>query len=426
VTATYGHGFKGIHHLTITRDGAMLTAVVDERATLPFAPGTTRSSVAFQDGKPAPKFHVSAALRKAIRKFRKLDTTACAASTAALKAADTREVPCVYTDNLGICEKFPGCNGCVNNCLVAGEECQLDAIASAALCVFCSVISAGTCLYGEGKCADDCNDPGRPCCPVGCGNFCGPKGSVCCGKDACDPGECCGTDANPFCCGSDLTCVDKAAGLCCAPDHGDVCFNGNGCCPASASSCITQGTVNGPTCCPAGQATCGADDACCASGLCCHTSECCAAGQTCLDKCCDPADACGDTCCPSHNCLNGKTCCDPPDRVCGAQCCGPFTACCNGTCCPGQDVCIAGFLCCPPERACGNTCCPDGDACVDGACKACAPGQAACLPGGGRPTCCPTGDICCGDGECCDTSRNMTCCDVGSGPQCAPTSQCIK
>ena len=418
LTFTFGHGFKGIHHVDVTREGTMLRAVVDGRRTVAFPPGARPASVTFEDGKPAPKLRVSGVVRRALLKFKKVDSTTCALVTPADGA------PCLYTDSFGECDKFPGCNGCGDVCFGIEEECALDAVAGAALCPFCAVVTGGGCLYSLKECADACNAPGHECCPVGCGNFCGAKGTVCCGNDACPAEECCG-GTNPFCCGSGEKCIDAAKGLCCAQDHGDVCFNGNGCCP-SAQSCLDG--ISGQVCCPAGDATCGADDACCPSGQCCHTTECCGAGQECLDRCCDPADACGTTCCPSHNCLNGNKCCDPPDQPCGGNCCGPFTACCNGQCCPGNDTCVNGS-CCPLERTCGSTCCAPGFACTNpalGTCQACPVAQAPCAAGQGNPLCCPGGSECCGDGSCCNTSANMTCCSIGGIPGCHPQSQCIR
>jgi hypothetical protein len=421
IVTTYGHGFKGIATSELTGDGSTFHGVVDGRQTIPFASGADPSSVTFQDGKPPPRLRVKPGLRKAIKKFGMLRLDTCARTA---KAARDVLQNCPFTDDLGLCEPFPGCNNCYRLCDASYIACGWGAIASAALCAPCAFVSGASCIEEEAACHDMCQSPDHACCPLECNGHCsgGHAGDMCCGNEGCSQTDCCGT-GQPFCCSPGDTCVDAAKGICCPTDHGDECLNG--CCP-SGQSCI-DGFMGAKTCCPTGDNACGPDNACCPGTQECCGDNCCGAGQTCIAPatCCNITDVCGSTCCPSHNCLNGTTCCDAPNFACGGSCCGALDTCCNGSCCSGQ--CLAG-QCCPPERLCGTTCCAPGFACTDpasGTCQACPAGNDPCPAGVGDPICCPTGTLCCGNGACCDLNSNMTCCTIGV-VGCYPTSQCIQ
>jgi len=429
LTTTYGKGFKGIATSVLTREGDMFRGVVDGRRTALFGATTDPKTVAFEDGQPAPRLRIRPDLKKALKKFAGLSLDTCKRvpkSKGAVRPQDST-LNCPYTDDLGLCEPFPGCNNCDRLCFASYISCGIGAVTSAAVCIPCAFVSGASCIEEENACSQLCQAPGHPCCPLSCEGHCsgGATGDACCGGEACAPDECCGT-TNPFCCGTGNTCADRNLGICCPDTHGPVC--NNGCCN-SGESCV-DGFNNTKTCCATGSNACGPDNTCCPASQDCCGSNCCGPGQTCIQPvtCCNVADVCGSTCCPSHNCVNGTTCCDAPNFQCGANCCGALDSCCNGQCCNGQCL-NNGSTCCPPERACGASCCAVGFACTDpahGTCQQCPGGEDPCPAGQGDPLCCATGTLCCGNGQCCDTSADMTCCATASGPACIPTSSCVR
>ncbi len=467
--ATFGKGFKGIHEIDVAPDGDAFRAVVDGRRTVLFPAGADPSSVAFEDGQPAPKLHVRRDVKKSLSALAKVGAPQCfldyagVSSSAAIQPEesvsqcllgfgnsvreriqpeDSLEPPC-QKDDLGTCDPFPGCNACKACCGARAGECgETATVAAAVTGPFGFIVAGAVCIKNTDDCSDACEKEGNACCPKRCSDRCtGPKEWVCCGQISgsnsgiCPAEQCCGTQDDPHCCSADQQCRRPGPGraICCDQGDGDPCFNDRTCCPAAAPRCVSG--ANGPTCCPDGQSACGVDandnDLCCATGSCCKANgiaTCCGPGQMCLPdgECCAPGDVCGGTCCPSHVCLNNSTCCAPPNSfVCGGQCCPALgTTCCNGQCCAG--ACVAG-VCCPNNRVCGQNCCAPNNYCANaqtGLCVACPAGNEPCVGSeNGGPACCPSAIQCCTTGCCAD---GLECCTtVGeTTPTCHTT--CVR
>ena len=455
----FGKGFKGVHEIDLAPDGNEFRAVVDGRRTTLFPAGTNATTVAFEDGKPAPRLHVRRDLKKALSVFVKAGLPQCLRDYAGITSSsllqaqdsglserllgfihsargtaqpqDSLEPPC-QKDAFGTCDSFPGCNACKAFCAAKAFECGTAAVTGAAVGgIFGFVVAGVVCIADADDCSDACEKEGNACCPKNCSGRCtGPKESVCCGEitssnsGICPAEECCGSQDAQFCCLVGYTCRDAAHSLCCKPEEGDPCFNNRECCPVERPRCVPGTRAQTQTCCPDGQSTCGSDanfnDLCCPNGRCCtgpSGTNCCAEGEMCLPggECCAPGDVCGGTCCPSHVCINNSICCAPPNSaVCGGKCCPALgNTCCNGDCCTG--ACIAG-VCCPVDSVCGPTCCPAGHYCANsqtGLCVACPSGQSPCAGSeNGGPTCCPTSIQCC-----------VTGCCPGGTECCAPTTE---
>jgi hypothetical protein len=419
VHLTAGLGFHGFREEDLTSsDGQTFEGTVDGRALVPFRPDAGLRTLAFADGKPAPRVKEKAFVRKGLRRL----------------AREALASPCLDDPTGGASAEARGlidsCDFCQAKCI--GKfffRCGAEAVASGAGCGLGPVACAA--LFGASgyDCSDgtrDCDDAclaSSDCCAVPCagghGDACGrscSEDAVCCGGQSCcsSGAQCCGT----VCCdtvNNDMHCANPSTGLCCFNDHmGDECGS-QYCCPTDKPVCRDPGRL--VCCAPDSGDVCG-DDCCPASApMCVHP----------LGVCCAPENVCGQGCCvPPNVCQAGGSCCTP-DRVCGSNCCEGEETCldpsrslccggiaskvCGNNCCGPEETCL-GDSCCPLAQVCGGTCCAPGAVCSDPSthtCSACDPGTVPCAPGGGGPA------LCCAPGA--------TCC-AGPPPQCCGASQC--
>ncbi len=434
--AVFGPGFKGMRELTLTPDGDRYRVVIDGRRSLPFAATDDPSTVAFEDGQPAPELRPAKSLAKTLKKLgRQLAKNPCTKGIRPLIDAES-DLDCV---------------ACQLGCGLTFQGCNFAAVAAGPSCFFiCTPVALGACQSALRVCLftePGCYKLGNSCCPAGCvqpDNMtkCCDKGQECYDVEALGGGtfkSCCGTGrvCGNHCLAPDERCVDAERSWYCPGDRpGELCDDpeqpvtllGNNreatCCGAD-ERCARKSVLPVPDdwpydpssyrhlCCPGGGTECGL--ACCPTGTtCCRIGSqregdeplCCPAGQVCDGTaCCTQDRLCGGKCC-NGPCVNGSCCAPGQGTPCAGQCCfGGFTSCCNGQCCAGSccnnqccpGLCLGG-VCCPTDAndACGapgaEMCCPKNYDCLNNQCIPCAcPANQDCC----GDTCCPVGKICC-------------------------------